>query len=352
VIPMTHCRLLLAALAAVASLAQAEAAVTNRLPIVDDAPRAGWLDRYAGARQGPEQTDRITQTVTVGANGALDLTNISGDVRVTGTTGSAITIEAVKRVRHRDADEAKRLLQELRVEIASVGDRVEIRTTYPRRGNWGNDRNISARVDYTISVPTGASVAVKTVSGDASVTKVNGEVRAETVSGNVLVTGTPNLTTAKTVSGNVTARDVEGTGNLTLGTVSGSVIATGLKARSLECGSVSGAIQLSAIQVERLLAKSVSGSIELGAALSRGGRYDLGSHSGDIRIALSSQTGFELDASTFSGSVRSDFPVTMRAEGGDRERRDSNRSIRGSFGDASAILSLKTFSGTVVITRK
>jgi len=181
---------------------------------------------------------------------------------------------------------------------------------------------------------------------------VNGEVRAETVSGNVAVTGTPNLATAKTVSGNVTARDVEGASTLSLGTVSGTVVAAGLKARSLECGSVSGDIQLSDIQVERLMAKSVSGSIEFGATLARGGRYDLGSHSGDIRIVLASQTGFELDASTFSGSVRSDFPVTMRADGGNRDRRDSNKSIRGSFGDASALLSLKTFSGTVVIARK
>ena len=173
-------------------------------------------------------------------------------------------------------------------------------------------------MDYTISVPAGAAVAVKTISGDASVTKVTGEVRAETVSGNVTVTGTPNVTLAKTVSGDVTARDVEGAANLSLGTVSGTVIATGLKARSLECGSVSGDIQLSGIQVERLLAKSVSGSIEFGAVLARGGRYDFGSHSGDIRIVLGSQTGFELDASTFSGSVRSDFPVTLRADSADR----------------------------------
>jgi DUF4097 and DUF4098 domain-containing protein YvlB len=195
-------------------------------------------------------------------------------------------------------------------------------------------------------------VAVKTISGDASVTRVNGEVRAETVSGDVSVTGTPNLTLAKTVSGDVTARDVDGAASLTLGTVSGTVVASGLKARSLDCGSVSGGIQLSGIQVERLLAKSVSGSIEFGAALVKGGRYDFGSHSGDIRIVLTSQTGFELDASTFSGSVRSDFPVTMRADSSRGERRDSTRTIRGSFGDASALLSLKTFSGTVVITRK
>ena len=122
--------------------------------------------------------------------------------------------------------------------------------------------------------------------------------------------------------------------------------------RTLEAGSVSGNVQLSAVQTERLQAKSVSGDIEFDAALARGGRYEFNSHSGNVRVILTNAPGFELDASTFSGSVRSDFPVTMRAEGGNRERRDANRSIRGSFGDASALLSLKTFSGTVVITRK
>jgi DUF4097 and DUF4098 domain-containing protein YvlB len=349
---MMHCRFPVAILVAFAWIGQAEAALTDRLPALDDTPRTAWLDRYAETRQGPEQTERVSQTVKVGAEGALDLTNISGDVRVTGTSGSAITIEAIKRVRHRDADEAKRLLQELRVDISNVGDRVEVRTTYPRRNSGSGERSISARVDYTIGVPAGASVAIKTISGDASVTNVNGEVRAETVSGNVLVTATPNLAVAKTVSCDVTAKDVGGAANLSLGTVSGTVMASGLKARSLECGSVSGDIQLSDIEVERLVAKSVSGSIEFATALTRGGRYDVGSHSGDIRIVLASQTGFELDASTFSGSVRSDFPVTLRADGGSRERRDTNRSIRGSFGDASALLSLKTFSGTVIITRK
>jgi DUF4097 and DUF4098 domain-containing protein YvlB len=345
---MTLSRPALVVLALSLSAATSEAALTH-LSHPEDTPRAAWLDRYQESRQGPEQTDRIVQTVKVGRGGTLDLSNISGDVRVTGTGGDEIVIEAVKRVRHRDPDQARRLLQELRVDIGTVGDRVEIRTTYPRRG--GGERGVSARVDYTISVPAGAAVSVKTISGDASVTKVTGEVRAETVSGDVSVSATPNLAQAKTVSGDVTARDVAGAANLTLGTVSGSVIASGLKARSLECGSVSGDIQLSGVEVERLIAKSVSGSIEFGAALVRGGRYDFGSHSGDIRIALGSQTGFELDASTFSGSVRSDVPVTMRADNGG-DRRGSTRTIRGSFGDASALLSIKTFSGTVVITKK
>lgn len=313
----------------------------------------GPLDRYLEARQGPEQTDRTVRVFKVGAAGALDLSNISGDVRVTGDGRGEIRIEATRRVRHRDADEARRLLDQLRIDFTQVGDRVEVRTQYPRRSGRSGERGTSARVDYVVSVPAGAAVAVKTISGDTSVSGVSGEVRAESVSGDVGVTATPNVTLAKTVSGDVTARDIAGAATLSLGTVSGSVVASGLKARTLDCGSVSGDIQLSGVQVERLQAKSVSGNIEFGATLVRGGRYEFSSHSGDVRVVLGSDAGFELDASTFSGTVRSDLPVTLRSNGGGRgARRTSNRTIQGTFGDASAILAIQTFSGTIVISRR
>ncbi len=59
----------------------------------------------------------------------------------------------------------------------------------------------------------------------------------------------------------------------------------------------------------------MSGNIEFDAPLTKGGRYEFTSHSGNVRIVLSGNTGFELDADTFSGSVRSDVPVTLRAIG-------------------------------------
>ena len=83
-------------------------------------------------------------------------------------------------------------------------------------------------------------------------------------------------------------------------------------------------------------------------------RYEFTSHSGDVRLILSGNTGFELDADTFSGSVRSDIPVTLRTVGQTRsgERRSSPRAIRGTYGDASAILSVRSHSGSVIITKK
>ena len=341
------------ALAFIASATPATAAVTLRGIVPEDGPRSGWFERYSEARQGPEQIDKVTQTFKVGDGAALDLSHLAGDVRVTGGNGSEIRVEATKRVRHRDPEQAKRLLAALRVDINNFNGRVEVRTIYPRRGEFGN--NVSASVDYVIAVPVGAAVALKSISGDLIVTNVKGEVRAETVSGDVDVSATPNVAVAKTISGDVTARDIGTQTTLVLSTISGTVLGTGLRVRALEAGSVSGDVRLVGSEIERLEAKSVSGNIEFDAPLAKGGRYEFTSHSGNVRILLSGNTGFELDADTFSGSVRSDVPVTLRTMGRPeqgRGRGGSNRAIRGSVGDASAFVSVRSHSGSVVISRK
>ncbi len=338
--------------AALAAPAPARAAVTLRGLALDDHPRSAWFDRYSEQRQGPEQVEKFTRSVKVGDGAMLDLSHLSGDVRVTGGTGSEIKIEGTKRVRHRDAEEAKRLLEALRIDVNNFNNRVEVRTIYPRRTSTRGN-SISANVDYLIEVPAGVAVSLKSVSGNIAVANVRGEVRIEAVSGDVSITNTPNVAVAKTVSGNVTARDIGTQTALVLGTVSGTVIGSGLKVRSLEAGSVSGDVRLSGSQIERLEASSVSGNIDFDAPLAKGGRYEFTSHSGDVRVVLSGNTGFELDADTFSGSVRSDVPVTLRGIGRtERERRGSPRAIRGTYGDASAILSVRSHSGSVVITKK
>ncbi len=345
---------LIVALVLVATASPASAAVTLRGLLLDDSgPRPSWFERYQDSREGPETVDKTSRTFQVGDGAALDLTGIAGDVRVTGGGGHEIRVAATRRVRHRSADEAKRLLNELRVEMTSFNGRVEVRSVYPRRGH--GDRGFSGRIDYVVAVPTGASVAVKSISGDVIVSGVRGEVRAESISGDVSIDSAPNLVLAKTVSGDVTTRDAGGATTMVLSTVSGSVIASGLQVRTLQAGSVSGNVRLSGTQVERVEAKSVSGNIDFDAPLLKAGRYAFTSHSGNVRIILSGNTGFELDADTFSGSVRSDVPVTLRTMGRNdpvQRRGSSNRAIRGAYGDASALVSVRSHSGSVVITKK
>src|SRR6185436_12610511 len=229
-------------LAFIATASPVSAAVTLRGIVPEDGPRTGWFERYTEARQGPEQVEKFTQSYKVGDGAALDLSHLSGDIRVTGGSGAEIMIEATKRVRNRDPEEAKRLLAALRIEVNNFNGRVEVRTIYPRRGSMGYNfgNNMSVSVDYVISVPADAAVSLKSISGDVSVTAVKGEVRAETVSGDVNVSATPNVAIAKTISGDVTAQNVSTQTTLVLSTISGSVLGTGLKVRALEAGSVSG----------------------------------------------------------------------------------------------------------------
>src|SRR5207247_7698495 len=124
----------------------------------------------------------------------------------------------------------------------------------------------------------------------------------------------------------------------------------GLKSRAVELSSVSGDVALTGVSCERLAVKSVSGNVEYSGTLAKGGRYEVNTHSGTVRLGLSNNIGFELDANTFSGSIRSELPLTTGV-GRDADRRRRN-SIHATFGDGSAILNIRTFSGDIVITRR
>ena len=85
-----------------------------------------------------------------------------------------MVIDAVKR--GRTAED----LKAVQIEVTATAARVEVRAQYPRER-----RNVNASVDFTVTVPRGASVRVNSVSGDLKVSTVDGGLTAETVSGDV-----------------------------------------------------------------------------------------------------------------------------------------------------------------------
>jgi len=301
--------------------------------------------RYQG--RGAEQTERFSSKVRVGRDGRVSLANISGDIVVTAGGGDEVSIEAVKRARG-GADQ----LRDVRIDVQNRPGAVDIQVNHLAR----NDR---VSVDFTLTVPANASVDLHSVSGTIKVTGVRGSVRAETVSGAVTAADTPKLETAKSVSGNVTLSGISLDGDLSAGSVSGSITARSVKARHLEATSVSGDLLLADVACDRLSAKSVSGSVEYSGGISRGGSYDINVHSGNVRLILANPAGFALTASSFSGSVRSDLPLTIGGDSSVRDR-DSRRgrrddlshSIRATYGDGSAQLTVRTFSGNIVIEKR
>ncbi len=303
---------------------------------------------YQGRDRGPEQSDRFSAKYRIGRDGRLSLANISGDITVTGGSGDEATVDAVKRTR---GDRVT--LSQVRIQVDAAANRVDIRTEYPRMSH----SNVS--VDYTVTVPSGASIELHSISGTIKLAGVRGSVRVETISGSVTASDTPNVELAKTVSGDVSLSGISTDGDVTAGTVSGTLTAKGLKAKRLDLSTVSGDIVLTDVNVASLHAKSVSGGFEYSGAIQKGGDYDVNVHSGTIRFTLANPSGFYLNADSFSGSIRTDFPVTIggsrsttddRAPG--RMRMGPGQSVHGVSGDGSATLTLRTFSGSIVIAKR
>ncbi|HEY9724103.1 MAG TPA: DUF4097 family beta strand repeat-containing protein, partial [Oscillatoriaceae cyanobacterium] len=228
--------------------------------------------------------------------------------------------------------------------------RVEVRERYPQNGSSGR-HSWHLTSTYTITAPAGTRVTAKSISGDISVSDIAGDVTVETVSGNVTLAGLGRVSNARSVSGNVDVSNTRVEGGLTIGSVSGDVVARKVTAEHLALSSVSGNITVEDVQCGRVEGHTTSGNTRFTGMLAKSGHYELKSFSGDVRLALSGETGFEVEASSFSGGVRSDLPLTTHGdeEGQARRRR---RTLSGTYGDGSAVLTLTTFSGSIVISKR
>ena len=237
------------------------------------------------------------------------------------------------------------------VTVTERAGRAEVKTVYPQ-DQWRreNRRNVNVSVSYTVAAPAGTRVTVSSVSGSIRVTDIKGDLAATSVSGAVRLASVGRIGAAKSVSGDVEIVDTQVDGTVEAASVSGNVLLRKVNARRVDAGSVSGNVVLQDLQSDRVEAHSVSGGIEYSGSLAKKGRYELSSHSGDVRLVVGANAGFELEANSFSGSVRSDLPLTLGGrDGGDRGNR---RALRGTYGDGSAVISVTTFSGSIVISKR
>lgn len=283
------------------------------------------LPELAGA-QGRSQIDT---TVRLDRQGTVDLSLISGRIRVTAWDRQDVKVSAVASG-----------TQRLRFDATSS------RVTLGIEEDHGRGRHTTTtNARYEVSVPRDARLNLEVVSGDIACTGTESEVEASSVSGDVEVIGGARAVSVESVSGSVRASQVNG--NLRAESVSGSVRAENITG-IVEASTVSGTIQLVGIQSRDVRTETVSGNIVYRGSIDAGGRYEFESHSGTLRLTIPRNTGARVSVETFSGDVDTDFPVVMPSS--DRARR------RGSFeftiGDGRARISAATFSGHIIINNR
>jgi DUF4097 and DUF4098 domain-containing protein YvlB len=185
-----------------------------------------------------EVTQEFHKTVPLSADGRVSLSNINGDVEITGWNKNEVQIDAVK-----TAPDQQRL-DEARIEVNAGSNSVKIETRYPSH-HFAN--NNPASVHYTLHVPQNARLdKIDLVNGALDVQRVSGEVNADLV------------------NGKLRASDLAGTADLA--TVNGSVEATYTSltnVRDIKLKSVNGSVNLLLPQSPNaeVSASTVNGSI-------------------------------------------------------------------------------------------
>ena len=287
--------------------------------------------------------EKFEKTVPLSKTGLFTLSNVSGDIEVMTWKEAQVKIEALKVSKADTADKAKENAAKVTIEVAGEADAVRVETKYPKGGSsfWGGD-SIKVSVDYKVWVPEQAGVEIKSVSGDVKLAAIGGKAKIDSVSGNVGLGGAAGAE-VKVVSGDLKMENIAG--DAYIKTVSGDINVTKIKG-SIEADAVSGDIKLLGVSDAATIdVKTVSGNVTYEGDLKAGAHYELKTHSGDVRLTIPADSTFDLEASTFSGDIDSDFAITTSGK-------ISPREIRGTVGRGGATLVLKSFSGNVDLKKR
>jgi DUF4097 and DUF4098 domain-containing protein YvlB len=267
--------------------------------------------------------ESLDTVVTLDRQATVDLSLMSGSVDIVGGSGSQARIRA-------STDRGE-------IQFDAGPGRLQL-SVDPSHGGRGDAR-------FQLTVPAGTRVIVNSLSASISIRGAKGEVDANAVSGNITVTDAARKVKAESVSGNVIVSQV--TGDVRASSVSGRADVTDVNG-DLETETVSGRIAMMGIKSRFVRAGSVSGRISYAGTFEPDGTYEFKSHSGGVRLSLPADVGAQVRIETFSGSVDSDFPVTLQPN---TDGRSSNRRMEFKIGNGRSRIVAESFSGNIILQR-
>ena len=207
----------------------------------------------------------------------------------------------------------------------SPEDRVKQVVANPPIEQDGNSITVGKRpsyhnvsIDYEVTTPKGTSLEASSGSGDLRISDLGGSLRANTGSGTIEANGL--------------------SGRVALETGSGDIRAEMLSAQDVKAQTGSGSIRLHGVN-GGLFAETGSGDIEIDGQ--PGSNWKLETGSGSVTLKTGSAK-FSLDATTGSGSIHSDPPISVH---GSLERHH----IMGDINGGGVTVRVETGSGDIRI---
>ena len=284
----------------------------------------------AGAQRSRREYDRdyrssVDTTFAFDRRGQVSLTIGSGDIVVTTWDRDQVRVHATN--------------ESGGVRLDASSSRVVVEP----RGGYGQGES-----RYEVTVPVGVRVVARAQSGDIAISGTHADIDARSQSGDIKIEDAANRLDIGTLSGDIEVSAA--IGDVQIKSVSGDIRLTDFKG-DFEGETVSGSIELRNAAGRLVRSHTTSGDLSYEGSIDPSGRYELSAHSGDIRLVIPSNASAQLSVSTWSGTLDSDFPITLRPG---EHGIGSGQAKRFTFdiGAGAARIEAETFSGDITISSR
>jgi DUF4097 and DUF4098 domain-containing protein YvlB len=301
-------------------------------------PRSAVLNSLTTSSGDIAVNDPVARVTARSTSGAISVRDVTGDAILSSTSGRI---------------NAGRVGGSLNI-TATSGELVigEVASSLTARCSSCNIRARGLRDDVTAQTSSGnidlerigGRATARATSGWVKINEVGGDVIAESYSDSVSVTNVRGLVAVRALSGPVTIRNAgEGA---RVEAVSGSVDIRDSKGR-IDVNATSGSITLHNIEGKDIRANANSGGVLFTGRLYDGGRYEFTSFSSNVVLLLPPDSNFNLTVNSFSGSVNTEFPLTL----GQGRQLGNRAPVVGVVGKGGAEVRAISHSGSVQIKK-
>lgn len=269
--------------------------------------------------------------VAADPRGIVEVSNTSGKIEVSGWDRPQVSV-------HADVSSSEN------IDVRNDHGRTTI-TVRRTGGGWGF--GFDGSVDLRIKIPRASELDVTGVSADIGSTDVLGTQRLKTVSGSIRADIAQADVEAKTVSGEVTLRGNGRPAEMHITTISGN-IRLDHGAGDLEATTTSGDLTAQLDPARSVRLHTISGDMSVRGRLTKDADVDGQTVSGEAKLYVGAENGYEYEVTTFSGSIHNCF----NAQAEKTSRYSPGERLSGSLGNGAAHVRLKTMSGDIDLCDK
>lgn len=207
------------------------------------------------------------------------------------------------------------------------------------RVDYVNTHDIS--IDYEITVPAETTLRTRSGSGDQTIEGTKGNIDLQSGSGDLRLARLTGDIRLQTGSGNVRAHEISGP--LRGGAGSGDLEIEETGPGDIDLHTGSGNINVRGVQGGF---HAEAGSGDITAEGKQTGPWEVRTGSGNVRVRVPSDSAFNADIATSSGTIDVSSPIEMTVQGRVGENR---KNIQGKVHGGGPLLSVRTGSGDIHI---